>query len=97
MPISATVLGASFDCRSVTATVECGTLVQEGEETPFMPLWPATSLPILFAIIGHITPLQHAMQPVSPWHGTAARAGASESVASRMIVTNLAKYRISTP
>ena len=89
----ATVLGASFDCRSVTATVECGVLVQEGAEMPLMPLCPATSLPIIFAIIGHITPLQQAIQPVPSWHGAAARAGASESVLSRRTVTNLAKYR----
>ena len=92
MPVLiATVLGASFDCRSVTATVACGTLVQEGEEMPFMPLWPATSLPIIFAIIGHQAPLQHAMQPVSCRHGIAAKAGTTESVTRRMPVTSLAK------
>ncbi len=73
-----------------TATKKWGVTLQHGCGIFLVPRWLLALPVIVFAIIGHSAPPQHALECTAGRQGTAANMGVATSAASKMPVTSLA-------
>ena len=73
-----------------TATNKWDVTLQHGCGIFLVPGWLLALPVIVFAIIGHSAPPQHALESTAGRQGTAANMGVATSAASKMPVTSLA-------